>query len=63
VCEFDILVCCLDMLHFNVELLDPGHSLFPRFLDFLEMFMLYNVAIFPSRGASGKLLDLFVTRF
>jgi hypothetical protein len=27
---------------FNVDLLDPGHSLFPRFLDFLEMFMLCN---------------------
>jgi hypothetical protein len=43
---------------FNVDLLDPGHSLFPRFLDFLEMFMLCNVAIFPTRAASGKLLDL-----
>jgi hypothetical protein len=24
---------------FNVDLLDPGHSLFARFLDFLKMFM------------------------
>jgi hypothetical protein len=46
------------MLHFNVELLDPGHYLFPRFLDFLEMFMLCNVAIFPSRGASGNPNDV-----
>jgi hypothetical protein len=28
--------------------------------DFLEMFMLCNVAIFPTRGASGKLLNLFL---
>jgi hypothetical protein len=35
---------------FIVDLLDPGHSLFPRFLDFLEMFMLCNVAIFPKRS-------------
>jgi hypothetical protein len=33
------------------HLLDPGHSLFPRFLE---------LAIFPTRGASGKLLDLFL---
>jgi hypothetical protein len=37
---------------FNVDLLDPGHPLFPRFLDFLEMFMLCNVAIFPSEESS-----------
>jgi hypothetical protein len=51
-------VCLLG--DFNVDLLDPGHSLFPRFLDFLEMFMLCNVAIFPTREASGKLLNLFL---
>jgi hypothetical protein len=43
-----------------IDLLDPGQSLFPRFLDFLEMFMLCNVAIFPTKRASGKLLDLFL---
>jgi hypothetical protein len=37
-------VCLLG--DFNVDHLDPGHSLFPRFLDFLEMVMLCNVAIF-----------------
>jgi hypothetical protein len=31
-------VCLLGV--FNVDLLDPGHSLFARFLDLLEMFML-----------------------
>jgi hypothetical protein len=46
-------VCLLG--EFNVDLLDPGDSLFPRFLDFL-----CNVAIFPTRGASGNLLDLFL---
>jgi hypothetical protein len=51
-------VCLLG--DFNVDLLDSDHFLFPRFLDFLEMFMLCNVAIFPTRGASGKLLDLFL---
>jgi hypothetical protein len=40
---------------FNADLLDPGHSLFPGFLDFLEI--LCNVAIFRTRGASGKLLN------
>jgi hypothetical protein len=28
-------ICLLG--NFNVDLLDPGHSLFPRFLDFSEM--------------------------
>jgi hypothetical protein len=51
-------VCLLG--DFNVDLLDPGNSFFPRLLDFLEMFMLCNVAIFSVRGASGKLLDLFL---
>jgi hypothetical protein len=51
-------VCLLG--DFNVDLLDPGHSLYPRFLDFLEMFMLCNVAVLQTRGASGKLLDLFL---
>jgi hypothetical protein len=45
---------------FNVDLLDPGHSLFPRFLDFLEKFMLCNVTTFPTRRASSKLVDLFL---
>jgi hypothetical protein len=36
---------CL-FLDFNVDLLDLGQSLFPRFLDFLEIFMYFNVAIF-----------------
>jgi hypothetical protein len=51
-------VCLLG--DFNVDLLDPGHSLYPRFLDFLEMFMLCNVAVLQTRGVSGKLLDLFL---
>jgi hypothetical protein len=53
-------VCLLG--DFNVDLLDPGNSLFPRFLDFLEMLMWLcgNVAIFSTRGVSGKLLDLFL---
>jgi hypothetical protein len=50
-------VCLLG--DFNVDQLDPGHF-FPRLLDFLEMFMLSNVAIFPARGASCKFLDLFL---
>jgi hypothetical protein len=37
-------VCLLG--DFNRDLLDPGHSLFPRFLDFWDMFMLCNVAVF-----------------
>jgi hypothetical protein len=45
---------------FNVDLLDPSHSLFPRFFDFLEMFILYNMAIFSKTRASAKLLDLFL---
>jgi hypothetical protein len=43
-------VCLLG--EFNVDLLDPGDSFFPRFL--------CNVDIFPTREASGKLLDLFL---
>jgi hypothetical protein len=45
---------------FNVDLVHPVHSLFPRFLNFLEMFMLWNVAIFPTRRASAKLFDMFL---
>jgi hypothetical protein len=45
---------------FNSELLDPGHVLFASFSDLLETFMLHNVAIFPTRRVSGKLLDLFL---
>jgi hypothetical protein len=51
-------VCLLE--DFNVDLLDPGHSLFTRFLDFLEMCMLCNVAVFLTRSAFGKLFDLFL---
>jgi hypothetical protein len=51
-------VCLLG--DYNIDLMDPGPSLFPRFLDFLEMFMLCNLAIFPTRGASGKLLNMFL---
>jgi hypothetical protein len=29
-------------------------------MDFLKMFMLCNMAIIPTRGASDKLLDLFL---
>jgi hypothetical protein len=45
---------------FNAELLDPGHVLFALFFDLLETFMLHDVAIFPTRRVSGKLLDLFL---
>jgi hypothetical protein len=49
-------VCLLG--DFNVDLLDPGHSLFARFLDFLEMFMLCNVAIFPVRDTLDTLVPV-----
>jgi hypothetical protein len=45
---------------FNVDLLDPGHVLIETFYDLLETFIIYNVAILPTRRVSGKLLDLFL---
>jgi hypothetical protein len=52
-------VCLLG--DFHIDLLASGYSLFPLIsIDFLEMFMLCNVAILPMRGASGKFLNLFL---
>jgi hypothetical protein len=45
---------------FNVDLPDLGHVLFEPFSDLLEIFMLHNFAILPTRRVSGKLLDLFL---
>jgi hypothetical protein len=45
---------------FNVNLIDSSDGLFETFCGFLESFRLYNVAIFPTRVVSGKLLDLLL---
>jgi hypothetical protein len=42
-------VCLLG--DFNVDLLDPGHSLFARLLDFLEMFMKGAPSIWQAFGS------------
>jgi hypothetical protein len=51
---------CMQLLYALLyDLLDPGNFLFSRFLDFLKMFRLCNVAIFLTRRACCKLFDLF----
>jgi hypothetical protein len=46
---------------FNIDLLDPEGLLHESFVDLLNIFMLYNVSLQPTRQVSGKLLDLFLT--
>jgi Reverse transcriptase (RNA-dependent DNA polymerase) len=45
----------------NIDLLDSNNLLYDSFIDLLNIFMLYNVSRRPTRQASGKLLDLFLT--
>ncbi len=46
---------------FNIDILDKNSVLYDPFVEILNMFMLYNVSNKPTRQASGKLLDLFLT--